>query len=189
MRAIYNSTNHPENCIYFNRQELALDRVKIEESNLKTQKAMEEIENLNKKNKEIVAEIFKHVKWAAYISPQGTPALNERPAAFIAVLVDTTIKTAGYELDIGAACQNIFLTAAEEGIGTCWMGAIDRNSIKEVLNIPETYVLNTVIALGYAAESPVFEDENGSIKYYKDENGILHVPKRKLEDVILEIRE
>ena len=133
-----------------------------------------------------VEEVFKHVKWAGYIAPAGNPGEGEKPVAYIGILVDTDIRSGGYELDIGAAAQNIFLTAEEEGIGTCWMGAIDRDAIKKALNIGEKYLLNTVVALGYPAESPVIVEENGSIKYFKDENGVLHVPKRKLSDIIVE---
>lgn len=136
-------------------------------------------------DKEVVDAIFDQVKWAAYIAPDGTPVDDERPTAFIAVLIDTSIKTGNCELDIGAACQNVFLSAIAEEIGTCWMGAINRNEIKKILNIPERYILNTVIALGYAAENPVIEDTKDSINYYKDSDGVLHVPKRKLEDIII----
>lgn len=132
-----------------------------------------------------VKSVFDCVKWAGYIAPAGNPAEGEKPVAFIVILADTEIRKAGYELDIGAAAQSIFLAAAEEGIGTCWMGAIDRDKIREILSIPQRYIIDTVVALGYAAESPVTEDEKSSIKYYKDENGVLHVPKRKLEDIIL----
>lgn len=134
---------------------------------------------------DVVEAVFKHVKWAAYIAPAGNPGENEKPVAFIVMLADTEIRKSGYELDIGAAAQSIFLAALEEGIGTCWMGAINRDEIRAILSIPERYIIDTVIALGYPAESPVAEDENGSVKYYKDENGVLHVPKRKLEDVII----
>ena len=96
-------------------------------------------------------------------------------------------KKNNYELDVGAAAQNIFLTAWEEGIGTCWIGAFDKDAVREILNIDERYIINTVVALGYMAEKPVVEDEKGSIKYYKDENGVLHVPKRKLDDIILKL--
>jgi nitroreductase len=129
--------------------------------------------------------VFQHVKWAAYIAPAGTPSESERPVAFIAILVDTEIRNNGYELDIGAAAQNIFLAAEEEGIGTCWLGAIDREAICRELRIPAQYVLNTVIALGYAGEEPTSEEENGSIRYYKDGEGRLHVPKRSLKDIIV----
>jgi nitroreductase len=136
-------------------------------------------------NPEDVNKVFKNVKWAAYIASEGTPAEDERPTAFIVILADTEIKKGGYELDIGAAAQNIFLAALEEGIGSCWMGAINRDNIRKILNIPERYIINTVIALGYLGENPVAEDEKGSIKYYKDEYGVLHVPKRRLEDIII----
>ncbi|HZK71401.1 MAG TPA: nitroreductase family protein [Clostridia bacterium] len=132
-----------------------------------------------------VKKVFENVKWAGYIAPTGNPAEGETPVAYIAILVDTEISKGDCGMDIGAAAQNIFLAALEDGIGTCWMGAIDRMKIREILNIPERYVLNTVIALGYPLENPVYENENGSIKYYKDHDGVLHVPKRKLQDIIL----
>lgn len=135
--------------------------------------------------KELVEEVFKYVKWAAYIAPEGDPAEGEEPVAYIGVLVDTKIKGAGYELDAGAACQNIMLTAEEMGISSCWMGAINRKAIMEALNIPEDYILNTVIALGYPLEESITEELGESIRYYKDEQGRLHVPKRKLEDIII----
>jgi len=132
-----------------------------------------------------VQRVFNNVKWAGYITPLGNPAENERPVAFIVILPDTEIRKTGYELDVGAAAQSIFLTALEDGIGTCWMGAIDRDAIKAVLHIPDRYNIDTVVALGYPMERPVTDEENGSVRYYKDDKGVLHVPKRKLEDIIL----
>lgn len=131
--------------------------------------------------------IFENVKWAGYIAPYGNPGKGEEPVAYIVILVDTDIRKSGFELDAGAAAQNIMLAAMEEEIGTCWMGAIMRENIRKILKIPEQYEINTVIALGYPAESPVVEDEAGSIKYYKDDNGVLHVPKRKLSDILVDL--
>ena len=45
-------------------------------------------------------------------------------------------------------------------------------------------IVDSVIALGYKAEHPVVDDLVDSVKYWRDENEILHVPKRKLEDVM-----
>ena len=135
---------------------------------------------------ETVNEIFENVKWAVYIYPEGTPKEDEKPVAFIAVLIDKEIKSTGYELlDVGLAVQNIFLTACEEGIGTCLLAAINREKIISTLSIPENYALNSLIALGFADEKPIVEECEDSIKYYKDQDGTLHVPKRKLEDIIL----
>jgi len=130
-------------------------------------------------------EVFKNVKWAGYIAPHGNPGENEKPVAYIIILADTEIRKTGGERDAGAAMENIILAAAEEGIGTCWIGSINRDELMKYFNIPEKYQIDSLVALGYPAEHPVVEDENGSIKYYKDENGVLHVPKRKLEDVII----
>ena len=102
-----------------------------------------------------VRAVFDAVKWAAYIAPAGDPAEGERPTAFIAILVDTTITKGDPGLDVGAAAENIMLLAASLGIGSCWMGAIDRPRILKALGIPERFSLNTVIALGYPAERPV----------------------------------
>lgn len=132
-------------------------------------------------------QFFKFVKWAGYIAPAGNPGEGERPVAYLVILLDTQLRETGYEVDVGAAAQNIFITALEEGIGSCWMSNIDRDGISKLLNIPEIYKINSIVALGYPSESPVIDDENGSIKYYKDDNGILHVPKRKLDDVILKL--
>jgi len=135
-------------------------------------------------DKTLLEAIFPTTAWAGYIKPAGDPDENERPMAYIVVLVDTEVKKADYDVDAGAAVQNILLTAIEEGLGSCWLGAINRNKIAEILNIPQKYLIHTMVALGYPAEVPVMEDEDGSIKYYKDDEGVLHVPKRKLQDII-----
>lgn len=134
--------------------------------------------------KVLVDELFPTTAWAGYIRPAGDPGQDERPVSYIVVLVDTDIKKAGYDVDAGAAVENLLLAACEEELGSCWLGAIDREKIKEILNIPEKYIIHTMIALGYPSEEPVTEDEKGTIKYYKDELGVLHVPKRKLEDIM-----
>jgi len=38
--------------------------------------------------------------------------------------------------------------------------------------------------LGYPAENPVIEEMKDSVEYWRDENGNMHVPKRKLEDIL-----
>jgi len=135
-------------------------------------------------DEKLVEEIFRHVRWAGYVAPHRTPKEGEKPVAFIALLADLELRKDGYQLDIGAAAQNIFLAAVAEGLGTCWIGSLDRDEISRLLNLPGNLFLDTVIAVGYPAESPVYEDETGSVKYYLDENDVLHVPKRKLEDIL-----
>lgn len=133
---------------------------------------------------EIRKEVFPCLRWAAYINPAGDPGPGQEPVAYIIILADTEIREKGYEYDVGAAVENIILGAMSQGIGSCWLISINRERLKEILSIPDKYRVDSVIALGYPAESPVVEDFSGSVKYWKDEAGTLHVPKRKLENVV-----
>lgn len=129
-------------------------------------------------------EVFTCLKWAAYIAPEGNPKPGHEPVAYIVVLVNSEIREKGFEWDVGAAIENMILAAWEKGIGSCWLLSVDREKLREILNIPENYKIDSVLALGYPDENPVIEDMKDSIKYWKDQAGQLHVPKRKLEDVI-----
>lgn len=136
-------------------------------------------------DKALLDEVFSTVKWATYITPRGTPKEGERPVAYIVVLINTKKRAEGGEVDCAAAVENLILAAWGKGIGACWMGSVDRARIKEILDIPDHCKVNSIVALGYKAEQPVVEDViNGDLKYWKDEEDILHVPKRRLEDIV-----
>jgi nitroreductase len=135
-------------------------------------------------DKRLLEEVFSTLRWAAYIAPRGTPKEDERPVAYVVVLINTKKRAEGGEVDCAAAIENLILAAWGEGIGACWMGSVDRARIKEVLGIPDHCKVDSVIALGYKAEQPVVEDlRDGDVRYWKDEKGTLHVPKRRLEDI------
>lgn len=136
---------------------------------------------------EKVAEIFKHTRWAGYLKGEGSPSYEERPGAFILVFNDRSIRKSGYELDAGAAVQNMLLAACSEGLATCWLGAIDRDEICKIAGTDEKYELISAVAVGYPAQKSVAEPSKGDIKYYLDEQKALHVPKRTLDEVILSI--
>jgi nitroreductase len=133
---------------------------------------------------EVREKIFSCLRWAAYIAPQGDPRPGHEPMAYIVILVNTGIKEEGYEYDAGAAIENMILAAWEQGIGSCWLLSVERNKIQDVLEIPETHKIDSVLALGYPDEEPLAEIMQDSIKYWKDSTGRLHVPKRKLKDII-----
>ena len=136
-------------------------------------------------DKDIGAKIFPCLKWAGYISPYGTPQPGKRPVAYIAVLVNEHRARPEYaDYDVGAAAENILLAARGEGIGSCWLQAINRDKIKKILSISGDYRLDSIICLGYPAESPTIEQCKGSVKYWKDKAGTLHVPKRSVNQVI-----
>jgi nitroreductase len=129
-------------------------------------------------------QVFPCLKWAGYIAPDGNPKPGQEPQAYVVVLVNTAIREKGFEWDSGAAIENMILAALEKGIGSCWIISADKDRIRTVLNIPATHTIDSVLALGYPAENPVIEEMQDSVKYWKDNDGCLHVPKRKLEDVI-----
>jgi nitroreductase len=132
--------------------------------------------------------IFPHLKWAGYLKDWDGPMEGERPAAYILMLLDKGISKHCF-WDHGIACQSILLGAVEKGLGGCMFGGIDKEGIKSALDIPEQYELLLVIALGKPKEEIVLEDikDPEDVKYWRDENQVHHVPKRKLKDLILEI--
>lgn len=127
------------------------------------------------------AEVYPLTKWAGYLT-EWEPAEDERPLTYIAILGDTAVKNS-FEPDAGAAVTTMMLLAEEMGLATCWLGAIDKKAIKEMLGT-EREVLY-LLAVGYPAQkSRVVEMKDGSVKYYENENGVINVPKRTLNEVL-----
>jgi nitroreductase len=135
-------------------------------------------------SKEINAKIFPTLSWAGYLKEWGGPSEGERPSAYIIILGDTTIsKDFGY--DAGIASQSILLGAVELGLGGCIIGSIERDRLRSALNIDERFEILLVIALGRPKEKVVVEPFSGDIKYWRDREGVHHVPKRPLREIIL----
>ena len=128
-------------------------------------------------------EVFACTKWAGYLE-DGAPKEGERPTAYLAILGDSTIKKE-FQVETGAAGMTILLAAEEKGLAACWLGALNRGKLSEILDLPEHLKMLDLIALGYGAQESVAEPaKDNNIKYYMDENGILHVPKRSLDEVL-----
>ena len=132
----------------------------------------------------LVTELFRLTYWARYIpDDKGRPGPGEEPVAFIAVLINQSLASKWIAYDVGAAMENIILTAMEDGIGTCWIGSVEKEKVSALLNLGEGYALDSVVALGYPAEEPQAVAFIDSQKYYKDDDGTLFVPKRELGDI------
>lgn len=132
------------------------------------------------------AGVFDSLKWAGYLKDWPGPGPGERPPAYL-VLLCRTEDAAAAACDSGIAAQTILLGAAEQGLGGCIVGAIDRPGLTGALGIPEGWSVLLVIALGLPAETVVIDliDPGEDIRYWRDEHGIHHVPKRKAVDVIV----
>ena len=132
------------------------------------------------------AKIFELLAWAGYLTTWPGPEEGERPSAYIVLLNDTLI-TGNYFCNDGIAMQSILLGATESGFGGCIIHSINRNKLKELLNLTEQYEILYVVALGKPKETVVLEEmKDGYLKYWRDENQVHHVPKRSLDEIIIQ---
>jgi nitroreductase len=129
--------------------------------------------------------VFSCLAWAGYLKDWNGPMEGEKPTAYILILNDNNIKQKPY-YDVGIACQSILLGAVEKGFGGCLFGSVQRKELSELLAIEDNLEIMLVIALGKPKEQVQIDDvKNNDIKYWRDKNQAHHVPKRKLEDLIL----
>lgn len=130
--------------------------------------------------------IFSCLSWAGYLKDWDGPPKGERPSAYIIILGDTGIKES-FGVDHGIAAQSILLTAVDKGFGGCILGAVYRKRLASLLEIKKEYEILLVIALGKPKERVVIEtSREGQIEYYRDGEGTHYVPKRPLEELILD---
>ena len=114
-------------------------------------------------NSETLQKIYPMTKWAGYLA-DGAPKENEA----------------------GAAVTTMMLEAVEMGLGTCWLGAIQRDEIKKLLELDENLNVVYLLAVGYPKqESKIVDMKDNGVKYYEDENGVINVPKRSLEEILI----
>jgi nitroreductase len=132
------------------------------------------------------ASIFSCLAWAAYLKDWQGPEEGERPPAYIIVLGDSQISK-DFGCDHGIASQSILLGATEKGFGGCMIGSINREALRKHLKIPEHLKILLVLAVGKPKEEVVIEPvgDDGSIRYWRDEKGVHHLPKRDLNDIIV----
>jgi nitroreductase len=132
------------------------------------------------------AQIFANLAWAGYLPDWPGPIEGERPAAYIIALSNPSASPY-LSVDLGLAMQNILLGAVEKGLGGCILGSVQRKKVSEILGIPEPYEIQFVVALGEPMETVVVEEigPDGDVKYWRDAQATHHVPKRRLDDLIL----
>ncbi len=133
--------------------------------------------------RELLKKVFKTLRWAGYL-PDFQPSVEEMPRAYIVILLDQKVaNSCGH--DAGIAAMSVSMVAYDEGLGSCILGAIDREQLGKILNIDDDCNIVLVIALGYPAEKPVLDKmKDGDQKYWLDEKKVLHVPKKNFENIV-----
>jgi nitroreductase len=92
------------------------------------------------KNKEILREISKKAFYGRHV---------KRAPLAIAIVGKIKENPNYYVQDTSFVSMNMMLMAWSLGIGTCWIGALERNAVKEILGLNENDYLLTVLPMGY----------------------------------------
>lgn len=131
-------------------------------------------------------EIFSCLVWAAYLTDWNGPLEMEQPTGYIVILGDKTI-TENFRCDHGIAAQSILLAAREKGLAGCMIAAFNPKLLRTILALEDRYEILLVLAIGKPVEKAVIQDleHGGDIRYFRDKEGVHHVPKRTLDEVIL----
>lgn len=137
------------------------------------------------KEQEYLDHVFSCLKWAGYLTDWPGPAKQERPTAYILICSDPTLNDKP-EIDVGLAAQVMLLRLREMGFGSCLLGSVDRPKLKQLLALPKDLTVHLALALGTPGEIVELKTvEDGDTRYWRDENEIHHVPKRKVEELIV----
>lgn len=113
------------------------------------------------KDKERLKSISKYARYSGY--------LEAVPMAIGVVVAHingkfTWIESIGEPKFAAAmAVQNMMLAAWELGVGTCWV-SIERDKVGEILNVPKTHFLLTIVPVGYPLEPPQERDDSSRKK-------------------------
>jgi nitroreductase len=132
------------------------------------------------------AGVFAHLGWAKWLPEWSGPVEGERPTGYIVILGDRQIASR-FDYDAGIAAHSILLAATEQGLGGCMIAWIDREGLAETLNIPDRFEILLAVALGKPKETVVLDelDSSGDFTYWRDAEEVLHVPKRRLEELLV----
>ena len=138
---------------------------------------------------ETVAAIQPLTKWAGALAELHLPRKGAEPVAYIVICLDGSLaeNPAPYQRDVGIVAQTMLLAAAEMGLNGCMIGSFAAGELREKLGLPEAIKPQLLLALGEGTDRIVMTDvgEDGSTTYYRDAEDTHYVPKRTLEQLIL----
>jgi len=129
--------------------------------------------------------IFRNLRWAGYIKKWQGPVEGERPSAYIIMLIDRKVRYTGGRVDAGIAMNSIMLGATEKDLGGCTISAINQQAFRQKFNLPDHLDIMLAICLGKPKGEIIIEETDDEVVYYVGSDGIPRIPKRRLEDIIL----
>lgn len=134
---------------------------------------------------ELNKQIFECLAWAGYFTNWDGPEEGEHPSAYIIMFNDVNIAT-NHFCDEGIAAQSIMLGAVEQGLGGCIIASVKKQQLAKLISLPNHLEILQVIALGKPAEKVIVEPMlNDDYKYWRDKDGNHHVPKRDVDELIV----
>ncbi|MFW9822494.1 MAG: nitroreductase family protein [Candidatus Thorarchaeota archaeon] len=92
------------------------------------------------RNKGLIKQIAKECTTGPFVAGAST---------LIAIVGDTELSPNWYLHDVCFVSLQLALAAWSFGIGTCWIGRINRDNVKDLLNLKKSDHLLTVLPLGY----------------------------------------
>jgi nitroreductase len=135
-----------------------------------------------------VARLLPLTRWAASLDIKLPPEGHE-PTAFIVMCHDTSLSPIKqiFMIDVGICAQTIMLAAAEDGFGGCMIGSASADAVKQALGLAEHLTPVFILGLGIPEDKVVLtKAKDGKVTYYRDENNVHYVPKRTLEEIIID---
>jgi nitroreductase len=88
----------------------------------------------------------------------GTRGSSSKPIAngplAVAICSDPNVTKRAIQ-DGCIAAYHFILAAWNYGLGTCWIAAMDRDDVKEILNIPKDHYIATITPVGFPDKFPI----------------------------------
>lgn len=139
--------------------------------------------------KEEMVPLLAHTRWAAALPEWTFPPQGHAPRAAIVICHDRSVVESEVvsATDVGIAAQTMLLAAAERGLGGCMIANFNRAALHRTLALAENLVPVLVVAIGEPDEEILLETvgADGETSYFRDADGVHHVPKRSMDDLLV----
>lgn len=120
-----------------------------------------------------------------YLPELHLPVPGTEPKAFI-IVCSTEPESPIVDIDLGISLQSMALKAVEIGLNALIVRAYNKKEIKETLGLPSDPL--AVLAIGKGTETIVLDKvpAGSDLRYYRDADGVHHVPKIAVADLLIQ---